>query len=75
MPARMLAIARNHDKGRWPVSSESIHLKLDAIYSRIAPSFTLNRIFFSANEEATLKTKQLIKFQGLFKVTHKIAGK
>ena len=46
-----------------------------AIYSRIAPYFALNRIFFSANEEATLKTKQPIRFQGLFKVTNQIAGK
>ena len=48
---------------------------IGAIYSRIAPFFALNRIFFSANEEATLKTKQAIRFQGLFKVTHQIAGK
>ena len=46
-----------------------------AIYSRIAPFFALNRIFFPANEEATLKTKQPIRFQGLFKVTNQIAGK
>ena len=48
---------------------------IDAIYSRIAPFFALNRIFFPANEEATLKTKQPIRFQGLFKVTDQIAGK
>ena len=30
---------------------------------------------FRANEEATLKTKKPIKFQGLFKVTNQIAGK
>ena len=35
---------------------------IDAIYSRIAPFFALNRIFFPANEEATLKTKQPISF-------------
>ena len=46
-----------------------------AIYSRITPYFALNRIFFPANEEATLKTKQPIRFQGLFKVTNQIAGK
>ena len=46
-----------------------------AIYSRIAPFSALNRIFSPANEEATLKTKQPIKFQGLFKVTNQIAGK
>ena len=46
-----------------------------AIYSRITPYFALNRIFFPANEEATLKTKQPIRFQGLFKVTNQIAEK
>ena len=35
---------------------------IGAIYSRIAPFFALNRIFFLANEEVTLKTKQLIRF-------------
>ena len=48
---------------------------INAIYSQIAPFFALNRIFFPANEEATLKTKQPIRFQGLFKVTDQIAGK
>ena len=48
---------------------------IGAIYSQIAPFFALNRIFSPANEEATLKTKQPIKFQGLFKVTNQIAGK
>ena len=37
--------------------------------------FALNCIFFPANEEATLKTKQPIRLQGLFKVTNQIAGK
>ena len=46
-----------------------------AIYSRITPYFALNRIFFPANEEATLKTKQPIRFQGLSKVTNQIAEK
>ena len=46
-----------------------------SIYSRITPYFALNRIIFPANEEATLKTKQPIRFQGLFKVTNQIAGK
>ena len=46
-----------------------------AIYSRIAPFSALNCIFSPANEEATLKTKQPIRFQGLFKVTNQIAGK
>ena len=48
---------------------------VDAIYSQIAPFFALNCIFFPVNEEATLKTKQPIRFQGLFKVTNQIAGK
>ena len=48
---------------------------IDAIYSQIAPFFALNRIFFPANEVATLKTQQPIRFQGLFKVTRQIAGK
>ena len=47
---------------------------IGAIYSRIAPFFALNCIFFPANE-ATLKRKQPIRFQGLFKVTNQIAGK
>ena len=37
--------------------------------------FALNHIIFLANEEATLKTKQPIRFQGLYKVTNLIAGK
>ena len=48
---------------------------IGAIYSRIAPFFALNRIFFPANEEAILKTKQPIRFQGLFEVTNQIAVK
>ena len=48
---------------------------IGAIYSRIAPFFALNCIIFPANEEATLKTKQPIRFQGLYKVTNLIAGK
>ena len=48
---------------------------IGAIYSWIAPFFALNCIFFPANEEATLKTKQSIRFQDLFKVTNQIAGK
>ena len=35
---------------------------IDAIYSQIASFFALNRIFFSVNEEATLKTKQPVRF-------------
>ena len=49
--------------------------KNGAIYSRIAPFFALNRIFFPTNEQATLKTKQPIRFQGLFRVTNQISGK
>ena len=48
---------------------------ISAIYSWITPSIALNHIFFPANEQATLKTKQPIRFQGLFKVTNKIARK
>ena len=48
---------------------------IDAIYSWIAPFFSLNCIFFPANEEATLTTKKPIGFQGLFKVANQIAGK
>ena len=48
---------------------------IGAIYSRIAPFFALNHIFSPVSEEATLKTKQPIRFQGLFKVTNQIAGK
>ena len=48
---------------------------IGAIYSWITPLFALNCIFFPANEKATLKTKQPIRFQGLFKVTNQIAGK
>ena len=48
---------------------------IGAIYSRIAPFFALNRIFSPASEEATLKTKQPIRLQGLFKVTDHIAGR
>ena len=35
----------------------------------------LNRIFFSANENETVKQKQPIRFQGFFKPTNHIAGK
>ena len=48
---------------------------IDAIYSRIAPFFALNRIFFPANEKATLKTTLPIRFQGFFKENNQIAGK
>ena len=48
---------------------------IDAIYQRIASFFALNRIFFPANEKATLKTKLPIRFQGFFKENNQIAGK
>ena len=48
---------------------------IGAIYSWITPFFVLNHIFFPANEEATLKTKQPIRFQGLLKITNPITGK
>ena len=48
---------------------------IGAIYSWIAPFFVLNRIFFLANEKATLKTKQPIRFQGLFKIINQVARK
>ena len=35
---------------------------IGAIYSQITPFFALNHIFFPANEEVTLKTKQPIRF-------------
>ena len=47
---------------------------IEAIYSRVAPFFALNRIIFPASEEGTLKTKRPIRFQGLYKVTNLIAG-
>ena len=47
---------------------------IDAIYSQIAPFFALNRIFFTANEEAILRAKQPIRFKA-FKVTDQIARK
>ena len=48
---------------------------IGAICLRIAQFFALNQILFPANEEATLKIKQWIRFPGLFKVTNQIAGK
>ena len=48
---------------------------IGAIYLQITPFFALNCIFFPANKEATLKTKQTTRFQGLFKLTDQIAGK
>ena len=41
----------------------------------IAPFFALNCIFFPASEEAALKTKQPITFQGFFKVTNQTVRK
>ena len=48
---------------------------IGAIYSRIAPFFALIASFSQPMPQPTLKTKQAIRFQGLFKVTHQIAGK
>ena len=48
---------------------------IGAIYSWIAPFFALNYIFFPASEEAALKTKQPITFQGFFKVTNQTVRK
>ena len=48
---------------------------IGVIYLRIAPTFASNCIFFLANEEASPKTKQPIRFQGVFKVTDQIARK
>ena len=45
-----------------------------AIYSRIAPSFARNRIFFSANENGTVKQNNQSDFV-FFKLTNHIAGK
>ena len=42
-----------------------------AICSRIALSFALNRIFFSANENGTVKQNN----QSFFKLTNHITGK
>ena len=36
---------------------------ISAIYARIAPIFVLNRIFFLANEEATLKQNNQSDFK------------
>ena len=44
-------------------------------HSQIAPFFALTCIFFPANKETTLKTKQPARFQGLLKVTNQITGK
>ena len=43
-------------------------------WTQICVQFALNCIFFPANKEATLKTKQPIRFQGLFEVIYQIAG-
>ena len=47
-----------------------------AIYSRIALSFSLNRIFFLANENGTtVKQNKQSDFKAFFKITNHIAGK
>ena len=48
---------------------------IGAICLRIALFFALNHTLFPANEEATLKIKQRIRFPDLFKATNQIAGK
>ena len=49
--------------GAWRcVLKQDASLTLLRIHSRIAPFFALNRIFFLANEEVTLKTKQPVRF-------------
>lgn len=59
-----------------PLVIFAIRLALcSAIYSQIALSCVRNRLFFSANEKATLKTKQPTRFQGLITVTNRIVGK
>ena len=40
---------------------------IGVIYSWIAPFFVFNNIFFSANEEATLKTNKQLDFKACFK--------
>jgi len=45
------------------------------IYSRIALSFALNRIFFSANENGTVKQNNQSDFKAFFKLNNHIAGK
>ena len=46
-----------------------------AIYSRIALSFALNRIFFSANENGTVKQNDQSDFKAFFKLTNHTAEK
>ena len=48
---------------------------IGVIYLWITPFFASNGIFFLANEEAALKTKQPIRFQRFFKVTNQIVRK
>ena len=48
---------------------------IGAIYWRFALFFALNHIFFPANEEATPKIWQWIRFSGLFKVTNQNPAK
>ena len=46
-----------------------------AIYSRIALSFALNRIFFWANDNGTVKQNNQSDFKVSFKVINKISGR
>ena len=48
---------------------------ISAIYSRIAPLFALNRIFFPSQWDSFYKTQRPIRFHGSFKETNQIAGK
>ena len=46
-----------------------------AIYSRIALSFALNHIFFSANENGTVKQNNQSDSKAFFKLINHIVGK
>ena len=48
---------------------------ISAIYSRIAPLFAINRIFFLSQWDSVYKSQRPIRFHGLFKETNQIAGK
>ena len=50
-----------------PILKSLVVPLIAAIYSRIAPFFALNHIFFPANEEATLKTNSQLDFKACFK--------
>ena len=50
-----------------PILKSLVVPLIASIYSRIAPFFALNHIFFPANEEATLKTNNQLDFKACFK--------